>query len=341
MQTEMKASLSRRDFFKLAGAGLAAAAVPAGAAREARANVLFYGRPTNPVSVFPSPSYKGAVVARKRFDEIVEIIGQAEGEGMYPHNNLWFQIPEGWVYSSFIQPAQWILNAPTLDIGGGRWGEISIPLAYGSGAPGGPGYKKLYYSEVYRVVRSVPGPGGSIWYGIAGDNGTSVWRWVPGEHVRLIAPEELAPISPDVTNKLILVDRAAQVVHALENGNPVFSARTSTGKRWPSGDYFTPAGDWQGLEKRMSKYMTGGIGADAYGVTGVGYVYYFTTSKAATHSTYWHNNYGTPMSHGCVNLRPDDAKWIWRWTHPVIGYDTITVLRAHAPEQPWTPVKVV
>jgi lipoprotein-anchoring transpeptidase ErfK/SrfK len=322
----------------MAGAGLAVAALPA---QTASAGVLFYGRPTNPVSVYEGPSWQGAVVARKRFDEVVEIFGQAEGPGIYPHNNIWFQVAEGWVYSSFIQPAQWLLNAPTLDIGAGKWGEISIPIALGSSGPGGPGYKKLYYSEVYRVVRAQPDRLGNIWYAIAGDNGVTPWRWLPGEHVRLIAPEELAPISPDVTNKLILVDRAAQVVTALENGNPVFAARTSTGKRWPSGDYFTPPGDWQGLEKRMSKYMTGGIGADAYGVTGVGFVYYFTNSKAATHSTYWHNNYGTPMSHGCVNLRPDDAKWIWRWTHPIIGYDTITVLRAAARDVPWTPVKVV
>ncbi len=336
----MKGSLTRRDFLKVGGAGLAAAAVAAGA-RPASADVIFYGRPTNPVSVYPEPSWRGAVVARKRFDEVIDIIGTAEGEGIYPHNNIWYQTYEGWVYSSFVQPTQWILNAPTLDLGAGKWGEISIPITYGSGYPGNRGYSKLYYSEVYRVVRAQPARDGSIWYGIAGDNGVSVWRWVPAEHVRLMSPEELAPINPDVTNKLVLVDRPAQVVHALENGNVVFSARTSTGTHWPSGDYYTPPGDWQGLEKRMSKYMTGGVGADSYGVTGVGFVYYFTNSKAATHSTYWHNNYGTPMSHGCVNLRPEDARWIWRWVHPIVGYDTITVLRAYSPDALWTPVKVV
>jgi lipoprotein-anchoring transpeptidase ErfK/SrfK len=324
---------------RLVGAGLAAAAMRR--VETARADTLFFGRPTNPVSVYDVPHYQGKVVARKRFDEIVEVIGQAEGGGMYPHNNIWDQIPEGWVYSSFIQPAQWIVNTPTLDIGAGKWGEISIPIALGSAAPGANGFKKLYYSEVYRVVRAQPDAAGKIWYGLAADNGATVWRWLPGDQVRIIAPEELAPISPDVTNKLVVVDRPSQTVIAYENGNAVFSARTSTGTRWASGDYFTPPGNWNGLEKRMSKYMTGGRGSDAYGVTGVGYVYYFTQSKAATHSTYWHNNYGTPMSHGCVNLRPDDAKWIWRWTHPVIGYDTITVLRNQAPDAPWTPVKVV
>ncbi|NOY98449.1 MAG: L,D-transpeptidase [Chloroflexi bacterium] len=41
----------------------------------------------------------------------------------------------------------------------------------------------------------------------------------------------------------------------------------------------------------------------------------------AIHSTYWHNNYGVPTSRGCVNARPDDAKWIFRWTQPVVPYD--------------------
>ena len=78
------APISRREFLKLAGAGLAVAALPAGVAS---ADVIFYGRPTNPVSVYDAPSWKAAVVGRKRFDEVIEIIGQTEGEGLYPNNN--------------------------------------------------------------------------------------------------------------------------------------------------------------------------------------------------------------------------------------------------------------
>ena len=40
----------------------------------------------------------------------------------------------------------------------------------------------------------------------------------------------------------------------------------------------------------------------------------------AIHAVYWHNNFGIALSHGCVNCLPDDAKWIWRWTNPVVGY---------------------
>ncbi|HNZ14101.1 MAG TPA: L,D-transpeptidase, partial [Anaerolineaceae bacterium] len=41
----------------------------------------------------------------------------------------------------------------------------------------------------------------------------------------------------------------------------------------------------------------------------------------AIHSTYWHNNYGEPMSHGCVNVRPDDARFVYRWSLPQSPYD--------------------
>jgi len=40
----------------------------------------------------------------------------------------------------------------------------------------------------------------------------------------------------------------------------------------------------------------------------------------AVHSTYWHNDYGVPRSHGCINVHPDDARWIFRWTNPAVEY---------------------
>jgi hypothetical protein len=41
----------------------------------------------------------------------------------------------------------------------------------------------------------------------------------------------------------------------------------------------------------------------------------------AIHSTFWHNNYGDTMSHGCVNVTPEDAKWIFRWSDPAVRFD--------------------
>ena len=45
----------------------------------------------------------------------------------------------------------------------------------------------------------------------------------------------------------------------------------------------------------------------------------FTGDGQAFHGTYWHENFGAPMSHGCINMRTSEAKWIYRWTTPAIN----------------------
>jgi lipoprotein-anchoring transpeptidase ErfK/SrfK len=68
----------------------------------------------------------------------------------------------------------------------------------------------------------------------------------------------------------------------------------------------------------------GGITADiqAYELPGVPWTSFFTSSGHAIHGTYWHQNYGTPMSRGCVNVPTEIAKWIFRWTTPVAEAQT-------------------
>ena len=60
-----------------------------------------------------------------------------------------------------------------------------------------------------------------------------------------------------------------------------------------------------------------GTGWDLFGV---GWTSFFASGGVAIHSTFWHNNYGVTQSHGCVNVRPEDAKWIFRWTTPLVTY---------------------
>ncbi len=56
---------------------------------------------------------------------------------------------------------------------------------------------------------------------------------------------------------------------------------------------------------------------DDYILLGVPWTSFFVETGVALHGTYWHNNFGWPMSRGCVNLRTEDAKWLFRWTVPV------------------------
>jgi lipoprotein-anchoring transpeptidase ErfK/SrfK len=50
-----------------------------------------------------------------------------------------------------------------------------------------------------------------------------------------------------------------------------------------------------------------------YVLSNVPYVMYFY-GDYAIHGTYWHNNFGTPMSHGCVNMTTADARWLYNWS---------------------------
>ena len=58
--------------------------------------------------------------------------------------------------------------------------------------------------------------------------------------------------------------------------------------------------------------MRGGTGRDRYDLPNVPHVMYFYRDYAI-HGAYWHNNFGRPMSHGCVNLSNSAAKWMYGW----------------------------
>jgi lipoprotein-anchoring transpeptidase ErfK/SrfK len=54
----------------------------------------------------------------------------------------------------------------------------------------------------------------------------------------------------------------------------------------------------------------------AYELPGVPWVSFFDVNGVAFHGTYWHDNFGYKMSHGCVNMLMEEAKWLYRWVLP-------------------------
>jgi len=107
--------------------------------------------------------------------------------------------------------------------------------------------------------------------------------------------------------KWVEVDLSEQRLVAYENGQPVFETLVSTGiARYP-----TVTGRYRIYLKLLYDNMSG----PGYYLPNVPYVMYFYRGYAL-HGTYWHNNFGRPMSHGCVNLRTEDAKWLFQWTEP-------------------------
>jgi len=140
------------------------------------------------------------------------------------------------------------------------------------------------------------------------------------EGLRVVPPEELTPISPEVppTHKRIEVSLQEQMLRCFEGSTEVFTARVSCGARFDNGDFSTPVGAFTTFRKRGSRHMAAGNRATGYDLPGVPWVSYITQEGVSFHGTYWHNDYGTPRSHGCINMTPSAAKWLYRWTHPIV-----------------------
>lgn len=109
--------------------------------------------------------------------------------------------------------------------------------------------------------------------------------------------------------KTIVISISHQMLWAYKGDQVVLSSSVSTGRA----GFDTPVGSFAVLTKLPSQTMEGVIGGEYYNVPDVPWVLYFTNSGHALHGTYWHSNFGTPMSHGCVNLPLDVAAWLYDW----------------------------
>jgi lipoprotein-anchoring transpeptidase ErfK/SrfK len=120
----------------------------------------------------------------------------------------------------------------------------------------------------------------------------------------LAAPDAYESYWESTGPKWIEIDLSAQWLTAYQGSTPVFGAAVSTGA-YP---YYTPDGEFSIVWKQEWETM---VGYDYY-LPDVPYVMYFA-DYLAIHGTYWHDNFGYPMSHGCVNLPIWAAEWVYYW----------------------------
>lgn len=113
--------------------------------------------------------------------------------------------------------------------------------------------------------------------------------------------------------KEIVVSISLQYMWAYEDGLIISQSYVSTGTAETEA-VTTPVGYWSILTKYESQTMEGTISGEYYRVEDVPWVMYFDNLGNALHGTYWHSNFGYPMSHGCVNLPLGVAEFLYGWT---------------------------
>lgn len=338
---------SRREFLKLSG--LAATSL---AFRPWQHNRMLVDTPDAPllgrvtegaINVRATPDITAAQTGTLYEDHLVPWLREVVGYNPYRPNQRFVETPQGYVWSPLLQPVRDLPQQPITELyetslGPGMWVEVTVPFVdvrLENRVPFAPSVKfrveelklppRLYYSQVIWVDDITTDSEGQVWYRLNERFGYGDVFWGPADAFRRITPEDVAPLSPEIEDKYIVVNLYRQTVSAFEEGREVFYCRTSTGMDYidenGNSTATIPGENHRIWRKMLSAHMSGGTTGGGWDLPGVGFTTLFIGNGIAFHSTFWHNNYGEKTSRGCVNVRPEDARWIWRWTRPAVGYD--------------------
>ncbi len=318
-------SISRRSFLKLSGMGLLGAFSPhlspfkqLGAEQQGR---IIYEN----ITVYKRPSFSSERLRLYWQDMVVPITRATVGDNEPSHNRIWYQIgSEGYAHSGGIQPVQTLPNPVAENLpSAGALAEVTVPFSDAVWDPDYPSQVayRFYYETTHWVKSVVKDSNGKLFYKIIEDKWDLIY-YVPAHHLRVIPLAELALKSPDIPSfaKRIEVRLDLQAVIAYEWNAPVFITRAATGAKFSTGKYSTPLGRHISNYKRPSRHMAAGnLAFNGYDLPGVPWIVYITEKGVALHGTYWHNDFGKPRSHGCINITSKASKWFYLWTLPHVA----------------------
>jgi lipoprotein-anchoring transpeptidase ErfK/SrfK len=332
----MSKNLSRREFLKLGGLSLGTMAFTPFVPRNDDQDYGNIARVTiHEVDVYAEPRDGAQIVGKRYRDQLVQIYYELEpADAPIFYNKLWYRVWGGYIHSSYLQKVKINYNQALSEVSeSGQLAEVTVPYSQSYTYNQYDGWQveyRLYFETTHWITGVDQGPDGHAWYQLTDE--LQPWSyWVPTDHLRPISSEELAPISPDIPagDKRIEVDLARQSLVAFERGQNIFQTRVSSGipSSRPTSNGIpteTPKGNFNLYSKMPSKHMgdgrlmQGDLNLDAYELVGVPWTMFFhrLDTGYALHGTYWHNNFGWQMSHGCVNMRNEDAKWLFRWSTP-------------------------
>lgn len=286
------------------------------------------------VEVKSRPDVNALTVKTLYEDAVVVWLRERTGSNPMRMNQRWVETDDGYIWAPYLQPVRNVSNTPAetlpaTSIGAGMWAEVTVPwidLVLDNPPPRSPWLRntespRLYYSQILWIDQVKKDDQGQSWYRVNEKYGYGDLLWGRGDAFRPLTLDDLSPISPGAEDKRIVVDVSYQTLACFEGKREVYFARISSGAKFDAAGnaidkWSTPLGAHPIWRKAVSMHMTGGTTGGGYDLPGIGWTTLFTGGGVAIHSTFWHNNFGEPMSHGCVNARPDDAKWAFRWSLP-------------------------
>jgi hypothetical protein len=167
------------------------------------------------------------------------------------------------------------------------------------------GTRTYYREEIIQIFNAVEADG-LTWYQIASD------AWVNSSKARVVSLHTTPPEGV-TSDRWIEINLLQQTLMVYETGHLLFATLAATGLE----PFYTQPGLFQIYEKKPLETMQGAFEADRsdyYYLQDVPWTMYFDQARAL-HTAYWRTYFGYPQSHGCVNLSPSDAHWLFQWAN--------------------------
>jgi len=322
-------TFSRRNFLKLGGLSLGSLAFkpfmdaesPSYQRRLMRVAEL---NADDPLVIRKEPNDEVNNILYQRYkDELINVYYELESEHGPEYNPIWYRVWGGYAHRGKLQEVQYVLN-PVADSIQKEYqlGEITVPYTRAMRYTFFDGWYpiyRLYYETTHWIKDIITGPDGQPWYLLEDELLRPIDYAIPATHMRLISDTEIAPISPHVpeSKKRIEISISRQELTAYEGDQIALQTKIASGVL--TKEQQTPSGEFRILSKYASKHMGGGrmtSDINAYVLIGVPWTCFFTDNGVAIHGTFWHNDFGRTKSSGCINMRNQDAKWIFRWVSP-------------------------
>lgn len=275
-------------------------------------NIGFAKVLTIPAVIYTSPQdavEKGAPKRTMPGDEVfISFISQGlyEGEAVYEVED------GGWMAAgqlSLIEPSSFagitIQDSPAKGLG---WVVGPVFSFFFADEEGIQNRVAHYYQryEMLKVLSETTDEKGETWYEIAPD------EWISNDHFSFVHFREKIPFQV-YSQRWIDVDLAEQNLVVYEDGKPIFATLISTGLKqgWTSVGVYTIFN----MVETYDLFSPDPKVIGNYYLEDVPWILFYEGSWAI-HGTYWHDSFGLPNSHGCVNLSIRDAGWLYEWAQP-------------------------